>query len=104
MLALHKIQILCAVAPDRSLSALQHYSPIEYLHNPHQNFMRVLGRILSGTTGLVSVVVGHYYIGLVLGRGGLVLDWFREGRSTTGFDTTGFIIMHYWIGYPRPKW
>ena len=40
---------------------------------------------VSGTTRLVSVVVGHYWIGF--GEGGLVLDWFRGAGGTTGLDT-----------------
>ena len=39
---------------------------------------------MSGTTGLVSVIVGHYWIGF--GEERLVLDWFQGGG-------------HYWIGY-----
>ena len=70
-----------------------------------RNLMRVLGRILSGTTGLVSVVVGHYWInfgegrigfGLVSGGPGALLDWIHFERNTTGLDA---LLMHYWIGY-----
>ena len=39
---------------------------------------------VSGTIGLGYVVVGHCWIGL--GRGGLVLDWFRGTGGTIGLD------------------
>ena len=52
-----------------------------------KQFLRVLGRILSGTTGLVSVIVGHYWIGLGEGRIGFGLVSGGPAGGTTGLDT-----------------
>ena len=58
---------------------------------------------VSDTTGLVSVVVGHYWIGLGEGRIGFGLVSRGRGHYWIGYtlSETQLVQMHDWIGYPK---
>ena len=84
------------LSPVTSLISSPVYSPSCSVKDPRAGFSQpdhvlTMPRPILPTTGLVSVVVGHYWIGFCGGA-----DWFWIGFDFRG---AGPGALLYWIGY-----